>query len=100
MTLFPELRAELVEAMERGPRRRRPARRLLVPAVALAVAVAVAVALIAWPRADFGPPAPVARETLADLPEPIQQALAPGLGVRPRSPPSRVPLTHGRGPRR
>ena len=64
MTLLPELRTELVGAMDRGPRRRRP------PSLALAgaaiVPAAIITAVLAWPAGSTQtPPADVAATATA-----------------------------------
>jgi hypothetical protein len=90
MTLVPDLRAELVGAMERGPRRRRPP-------LALALApIVLVLAFVVWPRADDVADTRPGR--VADLPRPIQQVMSQGtMKIKPGSPLSAVQLTDAGG---
>jgi hypothetical protein len=97
MTLFPDLRAELVDAMERGPRRRRPPAPLLA-GVPVALALALVVVLLARPGTggELRPQPRVgqAGDRVADLPQPIRQLLTSPTGhLRTGSPLSVVELT-------
>ena len=90
MTLVPDLRAELVGAMERGPRRGRPP-------LALALApIVLVLAFVVWPRADDV--AGTLPGRVADLPRPIQQVMSQGMmKIKPGSPLSAVQLTDAGG---
>jgi hypothetical protein len=91
MTLFPDLRAELVGAMERGPHRRRPQAALVL------VPLLVALAFVVWPRDVEVTVSPPAVPGIADLPRPIRTAMTGAVKIKPGSPLSVVRQTDSGG---
>jgi hypothetical protein len=79
-SLFPELRSELVGAMERGPRRRRAP--MVAVAVLVAAAVAVGVARIDRPARPAATPMPTPVD-IGSLPPSIQRTLSNRAGAHP-----------------
>jgi hypothetical protein len=74
MTLLSQVRAELVAAMERGPRPWRPGVGPVLVASAV-LAAAVMVVVLAWPSERIPSPSPAGTERLAGLPAPIRASL-------------------------